>query len=66
MELEGNQTWTVEDASHWVEVYTEMIRFCQGVLAEPDPAVDREALERHLRHYRRRLAYWESQLPDSH
>ena len=48
-----------DDAVHWVQVYSELICFLEGLLARtPDATIDRDQVLRRLAHYRTRLGRW--------
>jgi hypothetical protein len=57
--LQGEDTWTAEDAAHWISVYEQLIEFCGSVLAEDvDHGIDRAALYARKRHFKARRDFW--------
>lgn len=70
---ENPSTRSLEDATHWLAVYAELLRFKEGLMASADrdlldrsaqvgrdlsPATDLAALKAQNERLRRRLEYW--------
>jgi hypothetical protein len=48
-----------DDAKHWVAVYRELAAFSERSLGQRDMEADeRLSVERRLRHFRTRIAFW--------
>ena len=56
---EGVEGDVPEEPEHWVAVYSELVRFCEAMLARPEDGFDRVQLGRHLQRYRSGLGFWE-------
>jgi hypothetical protein len=63
--LPGERSPAPEDAPHWIQVYRELIEFCELMMSRPEVSLEAGHLQRRLCHYRERLRHWQEELDGS-